>query len=83
MIKFFRHIRKNLLAEGKNKNYLKYAIGRNHPYGHRNLDCVSNQQLLKKLIQVSITTLKYMYKCILLVVPYTIYQLTQKSPVTK
>ncbi len=27
MIKFFRNIRKNLLAEGKTSNYLKYAIG--------------------------------------------------------
>ncbi|WP_370476950.1 DUF6090 family protein [Tamlana flava] len=27
MIKFFRNIRKNLLAEGKTANYLKYAIG--------------------------------------------------------
>jgi hypothetical protein len=27
MIKFFRHIRKKLLAEGKTTNYLKYAIG--------------------------------------------------------
>ena len=27
MIKFFRNIRKKLLAEGKTTNYLKYAIG--------------------------------------------------------
>jgi hypothetical protein len=27
MIKFFRHIRKNLLSEGKNTKYFKYAIG--------------------------------------------------------
>ena len=27
MIKFFRHIRKNLLNEGKTSKYLKYAIG--------------------------------------------------------
>lgn len=27
MIKFFRNIRQNLLAEGKTTNYLKYAIG--------------------------------------------------------
>ena len=27
MIKFFRKIRQNLLSEGKNGNYLKYAIG--------------------------------------------------------
>jgi len=27
MIKFFRNIRKKLLAEGKTTNYLKYAVG--------------------------------------------------------
>ena len=27
MIKFFRKIRQNLLAEGKTSKYLKYAIG--------------------------------------------------------
>ncbi|CAM3302696.1 hypothetical protein [Aequorivita lipolytica] len=27
MIKLFRNIRKNLLAEGKTSRYLKYAIG--------------------------------------------------------
>jgi len=27
MIKFFRHIRKNLLMENKTGKYLKYAIG--------------------------------------------------------
>jgi hypothetical protein len=27
MIKFFRNIRKKLLAEGKTANYFKYAIG--------------------------------------------------------
>lgn len=27
MIKFFRHMRKNLLSEGKNTKYFKYAIG--------------------------------------------------------
>jgi len=27
MLKFFRHIRKKLLEQGKNTNYLKYAIG--------------------------------------------------------
>jgi len=27
MIKFFKNIRKNLLAEGKTSKYLKYAIG--------------------------------------------------------
>jgi len=27
MIKFFRNIRQNLLAEGKTSKYLKYAIG--------------------------------------------------------
>ena len=27
MIKFFRHIRKNLLNEGKTSKYFKYAIG--------------------------------------------------------
>ena len=27
MIKFFRHVRQNLLSEGKTGKYLKYAIG--------------------------------------------------------
>ena len=27
MIKFFRHIRQSLLAEGKTGKYLKYALG--------------------------------------------------------
>ena len=27
MIKFFRHIRQQLLSEGKTANYFKYAIG--------------------------------------------------------
>lgn len=27
MIKFFRHIRRNLMESGKTSRYLKYAIG--------------------------------------------------------
>ena len=43
MIKFFRHIRQNLIMENKTGKYLKYAIGEIVLGGNWDFDCFASQ----------------------------------------